>query len=35
MKLGIEVDGDTAPPKRGRAPTVFGPCLLWPIGWMD
>jgi len=21
-------------PKRGR-PQIFGPCLLWPNGWMD
>jgi len=30
----ILLDGDPAPlPKRGRSP--FGPCLLWPNGWMD
>ena len=43
MKLGTEVglgpgyivlDGDPAPPK-GAQPTIFGPCLLWPNGWMD
>ena len=45
VALGIEVglgpahivlDGDTAPlpPKRDRAPN-FGPCLLWPNGWLD
>ena len=44
MALGVEVDvgpvhivldGDPAPfPKRDRAP-IFGPCLLWPNGWMD
>jgi len=22
-------------PKRGRAPQIFRPCLLWPNGWMD
>jgi len=22
-------------PKRGRSPTIFGPCLLWPNGWVD
>ena len=22
-------------PKGGRAPQIFGPCLLWPKGWMD
>ena len=28
------LDGDAAPlPKRG--PQIFGPCLLWPNGWMD
>jgi len=43
MKLGIEVDlgpghivldGDPSPPKGHSYPT-FGPCLLWPNGWMD
>ena len=43
MALGREVGldpsnivlrGDPAPPKRGMAPS-FGPCLLWPNGWMD
>ena len=44
MPLGTEVglgrghivlDGDPAPPpQRGIAP-IFGPCLLWPNGWMD
>jgi len=41
----IVQDGDPAPPKRGvHSPTprgghsprpIFGPCLLWPNGWMD
>jgi len=31
----IVLDGDPAPPKRGTAPPLFGPCLLWPNGWMD
>ena len=47
MSLGMEVgfgpgdfvlDGDPAPPPQrggGRAPQIFGPCLLWPNGWMD
>jgi len=45
MPLGIEIglslgdfvlDGEPAPlPKRGRSPQIFGPCLLWPNGWMD
>jgi len=44
MKLGKEVglgpgdialDGDRAPLKWGTAPPLFGPCLLWPNGWMD
>jgi len=45
MPLGMEVglspedfvlDGDQAPlPKRGQSPQIFGPCLLWPHGWMD
>jgi len=32
------LDGDPAPaPQKGRggAPKIFGPCLLWPNGWMD
>ena len=34
------LDGDPAPlPKRRRSsgaePPIFGPCLLWPNGWMD
>ena len=45
MPLGMEVDlgpgdivldGDPAPPtERATAPPIFGPCLLWPNGWMD
>jgi len=47
MPLGTEVGlgaddivlgGDPALPfpKRGRSPSpIFGPCLLWPNGWMD
>jgi len=45
MTLGVEVglspghivlDGDPAPfPKKGQRPPIFGPCLLWPNGWMD
>ena len=23
------------PPLKGAQPPVFGPCLLWPKGWMD
>jgi len=43
MKLGKEVglvpshivsDGDPALSKRDTAP-IFGPCPLWPNGWMD
>jgi len=45
MPLGTEVglgpgaivlDGDPAlaSPKRAQLP-IFGPCLLWPNGWMD
>ena len=32
----IVLDGDPAPsPKGGTAPPpIFGPCLLWPNGWM-
>jgi len=33
----IVLDEDPAPPKRGTAPLppIFGPCPLWPNGWMD
>jgi len=31
----IVLDVDPAPLKRGTAPHFFGPCLLWPNGWMD
>jgi len=32
----IVLDGDPAlPPPYGHRPPIFGPCLLWPIGWMD
>jgi len=35
----IVLDGDWGPsftsPKRGQSPPIFGPCLLWPNGWMD
>ena len=30
------LDGDPVPhPKKGAEPPIFGPCLLWPNGWMD
>jgi len=33
------LEGDPAPPPKkgggGCAPPTFGPCLLWPNGWMD
>jgi len=45
MKLVMEVgcspghiasDRDPAPPPpKGHSPSIFGPCLLWPNGWMD
>jgi len=45
MSLGTEVglvpgdfvfDGNPAPQKKGQSPhPIFGPCLLWPNGWMD
>ena len=38
MPLGqgdIVLDGDPAPPERGTAAPLFGPCLLWPNGWVD
>ena len=30
----ITLDGDPYLPK-GAQPPIFGPCLLWPNGWMD
>jgi len=41
MEVGLSpgdfvLDGDPAPlPKKGAEPPIFGPCLLWPNGWMD
>jgi len=31
------LDGDPVPPpqQRGGAPQIFGPCIVWPNGWMD
>jgi len=32
----IVLDGDPAhPPKGAQQSPLFGPCLLWPNGWMD
>jgi len=31
----IVLDGDPAPSPKGAQLPVFGPCLLWPNGWMD
>jgi len=32
----ILLNGDPAPPPvKGHRPPIFGPCLLWPNGWMD
>jgi len=27
--------GTQLAPKKGHSPPLFGPCLLWPNGWMD
>ena len=43
MEVGLSpgdfvLDGDLAPlPQKGAEPPspIFGPCLLWPNGWMD
>jgi len=39
VRLGpghIVLNGDPALPlKKGAQPPIFGPCLLWPNGWMD
>jgi len=32
----IVLDADPASPRKGaQQPPLFGPCLLWPNGWMD
>ena len=32
----IVLDGNPAlPSQKGVQPQIFGPCLLWPNGWMD
>jgi len=32
----IVLDWDPAShPKKGTTPPIFGPCLLWPNGWID
>jgi len=28
------IHGDPAPPPDAHNPAIFGPCLLWPKGWM-
>jgi len=42
MELGLDLgdfvldrDPVVPSPKGGRTPQIFGPCLLWPNGWMD
>ena len=44
MPLGMEVglrpgdfvlDGTQPPSQKGGGAPLFGPCLLWPNGWMD
>ena len=27
--------GTQPPAQKGAEPPIFGPCLLWPNGWMD
>jgi len=31
----LDVDPVPLPKKRAEPPQIFGPCLLWPNGWMD
>jgi len=31
----LVLDEDPAPSRKGSEPPVFGPCLLWPNGWVD
>jgi len=31
----IVLHGDSVPSPKGAQPPIFGPCLLWPNGWMD
>jgi len=30
-----DIVSDRDPLKRGTSPPLFGPCLLWPNGWID
>jgi len=33
--ISIVLDGEPVPaPRQGADPQIFGPCLLWPNGWM-
>jgi len=39
MEVGLRprdfvLDGDPAPSPKRAEPPIFGPCLLWPNGWM-
>ena len=31
----IVLDEDPAHPQKGAQPPIFGPCLMWPNGWME
>jgi len=32
----LDMAGTQIPPQKGaQQPPIFGPCLLWPNGWMD
>jgi len=31
----IMLEMGTQRPLKGAQPPLFGPCLLWPNGWMD
>jgi len=40
MEVGLSpgdfmLDGDRPLSKKGPEAPIFGPCLLWPNGWMD
>jgi len=41
MEVGLGLDdcvrwGPSSPAEKGHSPLpIFGPCLLWPNGWME
>jgi len=34
-EIVLEMGTQLPSPKKGAEPPIFGPCLLWPNGYMD